>query len=252
MSFDVAADAYLRFMGRYSTPLADLFVDLVGVRPGDRVLDVGCGPGVLTGPLVARCGPEQVAAVDPSSSFVTATRDLYPEVDVREAGAESLPFDDDTFDAVLAQLVVHFMADPVAGLGELKRVTIPGGVVAASVWDHAGERTPLAVFWQAARELDPDARDESSLAGGRAGHLGELFASAGLDAVRESTVEASARFATFDEWWEPFTLGVGPAGAYAQALGEPALERLRARCKELLPAPPFTLDTVAWTARGTA
>jgi SAM-dependent methyltransferase len=252
MTFEVAAEAYDRFMGRYSTQLAPQLADLAEVRAGQRVLDVGCGPGALTGELVARAGAAEVAAVDPSEAFVAAAKARFPDVDVRLAAAEHLPFDDDSFDAALAQLVVHFMADPVAGLGELKRVTIPGGVVAASVWDHAGERTPLAVFWQAARELDPDARDESSLAGGRAGHLGELFASAGLEAVRESTVEASARFATFDEWWEPFTLGVGPAGAYAQALDEPARERLRARCNELLPAPPFTLDTVAWAARGTA
>jgi SAM-dependent methyltransferase len=252
MTFEVAAEAYDRFMGRYSTQLAPQLADLAEVRAGQRVLDVGCGPGALTGELVARVGAAAVAAVDPSEAFVAAAKARFPDVDIRLAVAEHLPFDDHSFDASLAQLVVHFMDDPVAGLGELKRVTVPGGVVAASVWDHAGERTPLAAFWQAARELDPDTRDESGLAGGRAGHLGELFARAGLESVHESTVEASVHFASFDEWWEPFTLGVGPAGAHALALDEPARERLRTRCEELLPASPFTLDTVAWAARGTA
>src|SRR3954454_2469538 len=109
MSFDVTGSAYLRFMGRYSVPLAEQFVDLAGVRRGDRVLDVGCGPGVLTAPLVDTCGPDRVAAVDPSVPFVDAARQRFPEVDVREAKAEQLPFADHTFDAALAQLVVHFM-----------------------------------------------------------------------------------------------------------------------------------------------
>jgi hypothetical protein len=108
------------------------------------------------------------------------------------------------------------------------------------------------VFWNAARDLEPGVYDESSLAGAREGHLGELFASAGLTSIEETTVEASIRFQTFDEWWEPFTLGVGPAGVYAQTLDEQARERLRARCEELLPAPPFTIGTAAWAARGTA
>ena len=110
------------------------------------------------------------------------------------------------------------MADPVVGLREMKRVTTAGGSVAVSVWDHAGDRTPLAVFWQAARELDPDVHDESGLAGAREGHLAELLAAAGLTSIEERTLSASVRFASFDEWWEPFTLGIGPAGAYLQTL----------------------------------
>ena len=103
-----------------------------------------------------------------------------PGVDVRRATAEDLPFDDASFDAALAQLVVHFMTDPVAGLREMARVTRPGGVVAACVWDHAGDRGPLAPFWRAARALDPDVDDESRRAGTREGHLLELAAAAGL------------------------------------------------------------------------
>src|SRR5215210_4450726 len=163
MSFDVAADAYDRFMGRYSRQLSAPFADFARVRSGQRVLDVGCGPGALTGELVARVGSEHVAAADPSSQFVAAARVRHPGVDVRHASAEDLPFEDDAFDAALAQLVVHFMSDPVAGLREMARVSRSGGIVAACVWDHGGGRGPLSVFWKAARELDPGVDDESQL-----------------------------------------------------------------------------------------
>jgi SAM-dependent methyltransferase len=250
MSFEVSADAYDRFIGRYSVQLGPQLARLAEVRAGQRVLDVGCGPGALTGELVRLVGADAVAAVDPSEAFVAAAKERYPTVDVRRAPAEQLPFEDDTFDATLAQLVVHFMADPVAGLREMARVTRSGGVLATCVWDHAGGRTPLGVFWRAALELDPAAHDESHLAGAREGHLTELFAAAGLSSVQESTVTASAQFATFDEWWEPFTFGIGPAGAHLQTLTEPARDELRARCRALLPAAPFTLSTAAWAARG--
>jgi SAM-dependent methyltransferase len=252
MTFQVAAEAYDRFMGRYSTQLAPQLADFGGVRAGQRVLDLGCGPGALTAELVRRLGAGAVSAVDPSEPFVAAARERYPGVDVQRASAERIPFDDSVFDAAFAQLVVHFMVDPVVGLREMRRVTSAGGIVAACVWDHAGERTPLAAFWQAAREQDPDVHDESGLAGAREGHLSELLVAAGLTSVRETTLNASAEFASFDEWWEPFTFGVGPAGAYAQTLDEPAREQLRARCQQLFPTAPFTLNTVAWAARGIA
>jgi SAM-dependent methyltransferase len=246
MSFDVTADAYLRFMGRYSEPLAEQFVDLVGVGLGDRVLDVGCGPGVLTAPLVTRCGEGSVAAVDPSAPLVQAARDRFPGVDVRECSAEQLPYADDEFDAALAQLVVHFMADPVAGLGEMGRVTRPGGTVSASVWDNAGPGGPLSLFWRAATELDADAPGESGLAGSREGELAALAARAGLAEIRSTSLTVHVGFASFDEWWAPYLLGVGPAGAYVRSLEDQARRQLAERCAELLPEPPFEQPASAW------
>ena len=199
-----------------------------------------------------RVGPHQVFAVDPSEPFVAAAQERHPEVDVRLAPAEHLPFGDHEFDAALAQLVVHFMADPDAGLREMARVTRPEGVVAACVWDLAGGRAPISLFWDAARELDPDVEDESRLAGAREGHLSELFAAAGLRDVEERALSVDVEHPSFEDWWEPFTLGVGPAGAYAAGLGVEQQARLRERCRELMPVPPFVLSARAWAARGLA
>jgi SAM-dependent methyltransferase len=236
-------------MGRYSVPLAPEFAEFAGVAEGQRVLDVGCGPGALTAELVARAGAERVTAVDPSESFVAALLERHPDVEAHHAAAEDMPFPDHAFDASLAQLVVHFMADPVGGLREMARVTRRGGVVAASVWDHGGGKGPLSVYWRAVHELDPDAPDESRLAGATEGDLSELFHRAGLADVQELALPVRVEHLTFEEWWEPYTLGVGPAGAYVAGLDHERRERLRARCAELLPAPPFVISAQAWAAR---
>ena len=250
MTFDVDAGAYDSFMGRYSILLAPQLADLARLSVGQRALDVGCGTGTLTGELVGRLGPSSVSAVDPSSPFVASVRERYPEVDVRQATAEQLPFPDSSFDATLAQLVVHFMSDPVAGLAEMARVTRPDGVVAACVWDHAGGHGPLSVFWNAARDLDPHVEDESALAGTREGQLTELFAAAGLRQIEEVPFSVGVEHRSFEEWWEPFTAGVGPAGAYVAGLSEEERAALRERCRQAMPKAPFVLTSVAWAARG--
>lgn len=246
VTFAVSADAYDRFMGRFSEPLAVQFADVADPRPGQRALDVGCGPGALTAQLVERLGTEAVSGVDPSASFVEAIRRRFPEVDVQSGVAERLPFPDAAFDVVLAQLVVHFMSDPVAGLAEMARVSRPGGLVGACVWDHAGGGGPLGLFWRAVHDIDPDARDESGLAGAREGHLEELFTAAGLMRIEPTTLTVTVRFSTFADWWEPFTFGVGPAGAYVAQLDEERRELLRTRCAQLLPPPPFEVAASAW------
>lgn len=252
MSFDVAAEAYDAFMGRYSRPLAGQLADLATLQAGQRVLDVGCGTGALTGELVRRLGVQAVAAVDPSSSFVAAARVRHPGVDVRQASAERLPFPDGAFDAALAQLVVHFVADPVAGLGDMRRVVRSGGVVAAAVWDHAGRQGPLRLFWDAARALDPNVEDESLLPGTREGHLAELFEAAGLREVEQAALTVSVEHPTFDAWWEPFGRGVGPAGAYVAGLDMVRRRELRDECRRRSPSEPLVITAVAWAARGRA
>ena len=161
--------------------------DLAGVAAGQRILDVGCGPGALVAELVVRGA--HVSAVDPSAQFVSAARERYPDVDVRQATAEELPFEDASFDAALAQLVVHFMADPVRGIAEMARVTVDGGVVAASVWDLAGGKAPISPYWRAARQLDPglEAEDRGRAGAGK-GQLVDLFQQAGLTDIEETAL----------------------------------------------------------------
>lgn len=239
-------------MGRYSLPLAPRFADFAGVQSGQRVIDVGCGPGALVEELIRRLPPDAVCAVDPSERFIETVGVRYPRVRVQLAAAEELPFEDRLFDAALAQLVVHFMADPVIGLCEMARVTQPDGVVAACVWDHAGGQGPLGLFWAAARELDPGVEDESQLAGARRGHLGELFRAAGLHEVQESAIVVDVEHPSFEDWWEPFLLGVGPAGSYVARLDARRQARLRELCRAKQPGEPFVISARAWAARGLA
>jgi SAM-dependent methyltransferase len=253
MTFTVAADAYDRFMGRYSSPLAPLLADLGSVAAGQSVIDVGCGPGALTAELVRRVGAGAVAAVDPSPPFVEAARERHPGVDVRAASAEQLPFADDAFDAALAQLVVHFMDDPVAGLAEMARVTRPDGTVAACVWDHGGSGGgPLSLFWAAVQAVDPANAGEEELPGSREGDLGRLATEAGLRDVEEHVLVVEVEHPTFEEWWEPFTLGVGPAGAYLASLAPDARAQVRERCIALQPPAPFVVAARAWAVRAVA
>jgi SAM-dependent methyltransferase len=252
MGFDVTAAAYGSFMGRFSEPLAPLFVEAAGVSAGQRVLDVGAGPGALTAVLVDVVGADRVAAIDPSQSFVAALHERLPEVDARVGSAEELPWPDASFDVALAQLVVHFMRDPVAGLREMGRVTRPEGTVSACVWDHAGGSGPLSLFWDAVHELDPLAGAERGLAGAREGHLAELFDQAGLVEVSSGVLSVDVGFAGIDEWWEPFTYGVGPAGGYVADLDDIGRAALKAECARRLPEGAFTLTASAWLATGQA
>src|SRR6478735_10582516 len=161
MAFTAAADHYDRFMGRYVPSLATALADAAGVRAGMRVLDVGCGPGGLTRELAARAGAANVAAIDPAEQFAQACRARYPGADVREGVAEALPWSDREFDVTLASLVIAFMRDPDQGIREMRRVTCPGGTVAACMWDFAGGgMTMLKLFWSAVREVAPSTEAE--------------------------------------------------------------------------------------------
>jgi hypothetical protein len=130
-------------------------------------------------------------------------------------------------------------------------VTRRGGTVAACVWDNAEGMGMLRPFWESATELDPEARDESDLAGARRGHLAALFREAGLADVEDTALEASVEYASFEEWRRPFLL-VGPSGAYAASLAPERLVELRGRCRTRLPDGRFVLSARAWAARGGA
>ena len=252
MSFERSRDAYDRHVGRYSSALARALIDRSGVRDGDRALDVGCGPGALTEELAARLGAENVAAVDPSHSFVDACRARVPGVDVRIGAAETLPFADDSFDVVSSQLVVNFMADARAGVGEMARVG--RRVVSSCVWDYAGEMWMLRRFWEGARDVDPDAPDEAvTMRYCNRDELGQLWSEAGLDDVRTGELVVDAAYVDFDDYWSGFPGGPGPSGAYTAGLDPDRLAEVRAAVRRRLGEPegPFTLTARAWFVRGT-
>src|SRR5262245_18677940 len=250
MSFAVSGDAYDRFMGRYSRRLAPAFADFAGVETGQRVLDVGCGSGVLTEELAHRVGAEQVSGVDPSQ-LLAACAERVPGAELRQGKAEAVPWPDDPFDAAVAQLVIHFMDDPAAGVTEMARVTRPGGVVAASSWDFAGGMEMLRIYWETARELDHDLSGESR-SFGNLEELDALWRELGLEDVQAGPLEVSAEYEDFDELWDTFLLGVGPAGEYVVSLPTKQQQALREEYRRRLGEPPgaLSLGGRAWAARG--
>jgi SAM-dependent methyltransferase len=252
-TFGVAGTAYDLFMGRYSVPLAEQFADAVGVAAGDTAVDVGCGPGALTGVLVARLGAGAVFACDPSPPFCDECALRHPGVVVKPGRAEAIPFETDTADHAMAQLVLHFVSNPEAAAREMARVVRPGGTVAACVWDFDGGMEMLRAFWDAALSIDPTAPDEARvLRFGRPGEIAELFASAQLEHIEESTLSVASTYSSFEELWNGFLAGVGPAGSYSVSLPDPERERLRRALFTRLGSPTgsFTLGAVARCAVG--
>ena len=254
-TFHARPDAYERYMGLWSRPLARAFVDAVGIAPGQRVLDVGCGTGALTTELAQKVGAEHVAAVDPSEPFAAACAAAVPDADVRVGGGETLPFADGSFDAALSQLVVNFMADAHAGVAEMSRVVRQGGTVAACTWDLRDGMTMLRVFWDAAVAVNPSAPHEGrTMPFCTSDELDLLWREVGLADVETGELVVTRSYASFDDFWEPFTFGVGPAGAYCVSLDPPARAALREECFRQLgsPAGPLDLTARAWLVRGTA
>jgi len=250
--FAAPAAQYDRFMGRYTRTLAPALAEASEVTPGMRVVDVGCGPGGLTSELCRRVGAENVAAIDPAPQFAAACRERNPGADVREGVAEQLPWRDGEFDAALSCLVLGFMSDPDRGIREMARVTRSGGTVAACMWDIAsGGMTMLRIFWTAVRRFEPGVQGERRLAGTLEGDIVARLELAGLEDVAGSTLEASADYAGFDDFWKPFTYAVGPAGQYLASLSAERRTRVREACRAELPDGPFSLEARAWFARGT-
>jgi SAM-dependent methyltransferase len=255
-TFRASAEAYDRHVGRYGAQLASALIAFAGVEPEMRALDVGCGPGALTAALAERLGAANVRAADPSEAFAAACGERLPGVEVVVAGAEALPFPDGAFDAALSQLVVNFMADARAGVGEMARVTRRGGVVASCVWDYAGEMTLLRAFWDAAREVDPEravAADEGVVMRWCAeGELAELWRGAGLHDVRFGPSVVRATYTDFDDLWSPFPTGVAPSGAFCKSLDHDQRAALHDAYRRRLAVGdgPFELTARAWTVAG--
>lgn len=257
-TFRSATDMYGRFVGRYASALSAALIEAVGVDPDSRVLDVGCGPGGLATALAEVVGQESVAAVDPSQPFVSVCRARLPTADVRVAAAEELPFEDDSFDAAFAQLVVNFMTDAEQGVREMRRVVRPGGTVAACTWDYADGMTMLRAYWDAAHEVAPEesARfDEGkNMRYSTPEELTGLWRQVGLEDVKSGELSVTADYDDFDDLWAPFPTGIGPAGAFCATLGPEQQQALRVAMSRRLgdPKGPFELSARAWYAVGRA
>jgi SAM-dependent methyltransferase len=250
--------AYEGYIGRWSRLVAREFLPWLGIGRDRRWLDVGCGTGVLTREILASMDPVEVVGVDPSEGFLDHARAQTPDHRVRfePADARALPFEDGVFDAVVAGLVLNFVPEPAAGVGEMTRVTRPGGRVGAYVWDYADRMELLRTFRDVAIDLDPAARDLDE--GNRfpicsRDGLHAAFATADLDDVETRAIEVPTHFRDFDDLWSPFLGGSGPGPAYVAALSPKDRDSLRERLRQRLAAGSdgsISLVARAWAARG--
>lgn len=257
MTESSASHPYDCHVGRYGKALASGLIKLAGISPGDRVLDVGCGTGQLTIQLAEVVGEDNVAALDSSEAVVAVCRSRVPAVDVRVGSAESLPFADAEFDAVLAQLVVNLVDDPPGAVREMARVARSGGVVAACFWDD-DEMPLLRSLWDAARAIAPEAlvevNEQAQVGLSDVELLSAWWTGAGLREVTLGEFEVAADYESFDDLWAPFTAGVGHSGQLYVSLGPEQQAAVRADAHRRLGSPEgaFRLVAKARTVRGIA
>jgi len=253
------AEAYERFMGRWSRLVAPQLVDFTGVPDQGRFLDVGSGTGSLAFALAERRPRAHVVGIDPSTEYVefAKSRNPYPDrVSFEPGDAQQLRFADAAFDASLSLLVFNFIPDAAKALREVRRVTKPGGRISAAVWDYGDGMRMLRAFWDAVVSVDGKAekRDERHMPLCRAGELAELWRAQGLQEVREQPLTIAMRFTAFSDCWDAFLLGQGPAGAYVASLGRDQVRALREEVKRRLSPhaedQPFTLSARAWSVCG--
>jgi SAM-dependent methyltransferase len=248
---------YEQYVGRWSRRVAPPFVEWLGIPAGRRWLDVGCGTGALCAAILDQCSPSSVTGVEPSEGFLkAAAQNLAGRAQLHQGSATAIPLADSAVDVVVSGLVLNFVPDQRAGLVEMARVAVNGGRIAAYVWDYAGKMELMRYFWDAAVALNPDAAkmDEGvrfPLCHPQA--IEELFRDAGLNEVAVKSIDVPTPFANFDDYWQPFLGGQGPAPAYAMSLDEVARARLRDRIRERLPIAAdgsISLIARAWAVRG--
>ena len=253
------AQAYERFMGRWSRDMAPLLVRFAAVRDGDAVLDVGAGTGALSAAVAAAAPASRVVGIDPTAAYVAFAQAQHKHnshVTFEVGDAQKMRFDTASFGRTLSLLVVNFIPDARRAVGEMARVTRPKGTVAAAVWDYGEGMEMLRVFWDEAIALRPvnDQKDERHMPFCRRGELAALWRAAGLQDVAEEALTIETRFASFDDYWTPFLAKQGPAGAYTSSLSTADREALRERLRRRLlgdgPDRPLVLRARAWAVRG--
>lgn len=254
------AEAYERFMGRWSRLVAPLLVEFTNVPDTGRVLDVGSGTGSLAFAIAERRSRCHVLGIDPSKEYVAYANSKNPfpdRVGFEIGDAQELHFPDSMFQASLSLLVFNFIPDPSKALHEVRRVTTPGGRISAAIWDYGAGMRMLRAFWDAAVSTDASAEklDEKHMPLCRAGELSLAWKQAGLEDVHEQPLDITMRFGSFSDYWDAFLLGQGPAGAYVRSLDRDQLQALRGEVRQRLALSaddvPFALPARVWSVRGT-
>ena len=253
-----ASASYERFMGRWSRLLAPAFIAFAGVKNGDRVLDVGTGTGSLAAAVEGSMPASEIVGVDPSEGFIAYAQKSAKSARARyEVGdAQALKLKDASFDQTLALLVMNFVPDHNKAIAEMRRVTRPQGIVSACVWDYDAGMQMLRFFWDEAIALDQaiEPKDERHMKLSRQGQLGDLWKNAGLINIKEESLVIDQAYSSFDDYWDPFTKGAGPGGAYVVSLSQDRRQQLEASVRRRLLGDrhdgPFTLKAKAWCVRG--
>jgi SAM-dependent methyltransferase len=254
------AEAYERFMGRWSRLLAPQLVTFTEIPDFGQVLDIGSGTGALTFAIAKGSNYRHIVGIDRSKEYVAyaTSKNLSPDrARFRVGDAQQLPFTDGVFDSSSSLLVINFIPDRARAVSEMYRVTKSRGRISAAVWDYGSGMRMLRVFWDAAASIDTRAEklDEKHMPLCRAGELSQLWTSAGIVNVDEQPLDIMMQFASFADYWDAFLLGQGPAGAYVRTLDADRLKTLRDEVKRRLSVAnegaPFALPARAWAVRGT-
>lgn len=256
----LSGNAYEKFMGRWSTLVAQRFLTWLAIPPARSWLDIGCGTGSLTRLILERYQPKEIIAIDSSNDFIFhAQRSVTnPSVQFRVGQAESLDLDSSSMDAVVSGLVLNFVPQPKVAMSEMLRVTKPGGKVGVFVWDYAEGMQMLRYFWDATVELDNTANkfDEGvRFPLCQEGQLESLIQSAGLKQVEATAIEVKTIFQDFDDYWQPFLGKVGPAPGYTMSLSQKDRQNLEDKLRTSLPMDrngSIVLTARAWAVKGTA
>lgn len=254
----VTGAAYEAYMGRWSRPVARVFIEWLHPKPSAHWLEVGCGTGALTSTICDLCEPASVIACDPSEPFIEHARNNLPDVRASFvlAGTEALPGREGGFDAIVSGLVLNFLPDPAQALASIRERLRPRGIVAAYVWDYAEGMEFLRYFWEEAVDSNPRAaalNESRRFPLCQRSALESLFRAVGLKQVETDLLDIPTDFADFDDYWTPFLRGTGPAPSYVVSLDPMSRELLRERLRRRLrPGSDgrIKLRARAWAVRG--